>query len=356
MAKRKSYTRQNVPPPNKSSATRYKGQAVSKRKTRKSDLKKQSKTFQRDSGKIDRSDFWDDDLKKSKLKVKTKSTKVNTKVNPKVKPKPKTKAKAASNPFDKRKAPKVNKFKKLKKKSWLQQTMERGAKRGEKLNEEKAIRDFNRKVKRTRTPEGLQWKSKTKDFRMPSDDLSKKARKAAKGTRAIQKGVGIGKNIKGLKHAKGLAKGGAQLGIGLAADWGVDQVTDRINRQITGNSKMSLKDFRAKKKAWEKENVTWWGGVKKGAPKNYEARDTESTSSSTGKTNKSDSNKSSKGTSKKKFTARDRMRAKNVEIHGEEAISKLEKSHKDWKATRKAGTLKTKRKKKTRPDTWRDVE
>ena len=50
------------------------------------------------------------------------------------------------------------------------------------------------------------------------------------------------------------------------------------------------------------------------------------------------------------------MRAANVEIHGEEAISKLEKSHKDWKAARKAGTLKTKRKKKTRPDTWRDVE
>lgn len=235
MAKRKPYTRQNVPPPNKSSATRYKGQAVSKRKTRKSDLKKQSKTFQRDSGKIDRSDFWDDDYKKSKLKVKTKSTKVNPKVKPKIKGK--AKPKAAQNPFDKKKAPKVNKFKKAAKKSWLQKTMERGAKRGEKLNQEKAIRDFNRKVKRTPTPTGQQFKSKT---RMPSDDLTKKARKAAKGTRAIQKGVGIGKNIKGLKHAKGLLKGGAQFGIGMAAD----DLLDRGFRQLSGKSKMSMKEYR----------------------------------------------------------------------------------------------------------------
>jgi len=354
MAKRKPYTRQNVPPPSKSSATRYKGQAVSKRKTRKTNLKNQAKTFQRDSGKAKTTsssyDVTDqfNKYKKDRLKVKTKSTKVK----PKIKGKAKS-VKSAKNPFDKRKAPKVDKFKKLKKKSWLQKTMEKGAKRGQKLKEDRAIRDFNRQVKKTRTPTGQQFQSKT---RLPSDDLSKKARNAAKGTRALQKGTGIGKHIKGLKHAKGLAKGGAQLGIGLAADWGTDQVFDRIDRQITGNSKMSLKDFRAKKKAWEKENVTWWGGVKKGAPKNFKAKDTESTSSSTGKTNKSESNKSSKGTSKKKFTARDRMRAKNVEIHGEEAIKKLEKSHKDWKAARKAGTLKTRRKKKTRPDTWRDVE
>jgi len=345
MAKRKPYTRQNVPPPSKSSITRYKGQAVSKRKSRKTNLKNQQKLFQRESGKIDRSDLWGDDYKKSKLKVKTKSTKVNPKVTPKVKTKVKPKAKAAQNPFDKRKAPKVTKFKKAPKKSWLQKTMEKGAKRSQKLKEDRAIRDFNRQVKKTRTPTGQQFQSKT---RLPSDDLSKKARKAAKGTRAIQKGTGIGKHIKGLKHAKGLAKGGAQVGIGYAADWATGQVVDRAFKQIdyrTRGKKMTLAEYR---KQGEE--------IRKGKRKSFGDPDstTGTTSSSTGKTKTSESNKSSKGTSKKKYTMRDRMRAANVEIHGEEAISKLEKKHKNWKAARKAGTLK--KKKKTRPDTWRDLE
>ena len=342
--KRKVYTRKNV----KSPGEGFRGQARNKSsKLRK--LKDQAKVYTRESGKAKATssayDVTDqfNKYKKSNLKVK---------VKPKVKPtpKPKPKAKAAKNPFDKKKAPKVTKFKKPAKKSWLQKTMERGAKRGQKLDERRAIRDFDRKVKSTRTPKGLQWKSKTKDFRMPSDDLTKKARKAAKGTRAIQKGVGIGKNIKGLKHAKGLAKGGAQVGIGIAADWATGQVMDRAFKQLdyrTRGKKMTLAEYRKQGE-----------DIRKGRRESFGNSDstTGTTSSSTDKTKTSESKKSSKDTSKKKFTTRDRMRAKNVEIHGEEAIKKLEKSHKDWKAARKAGTLKTKRKKKTRPDTWRDVE
>ena len=333
--KRKVYTRKNVKP----SGEGFRGQARNK-SSKLQKLKDQAKTYTRESGKAKATSSPYDvtnqfnKYKKDRLKVK---------VKPKGKaPKPKPKAKAAQNPWQKKKAPKVNKFKKVKPKSWLQKNQERGAQRAsdlaDKAAKNKAIKDFN---KAKPAPKGQAPK------------LTKKQLNAAKGTRAIQKGLRIGKNVGKLGKAGSFIKHGI---VGAAADWGTDQVTDRIGRQITGNSKMSLKDFRAKRAAWEKENVTWWGGVKKGAPKNFEARDTESTSSSTGKTKTSDSNKSSKGTSKKKFTARDRMRAKNVEIHGEEAISKLEKSHKDWKAARKAGTLKTKRKKKTRPDTWRDVE
>jgi len=368
--KRKVYTRKNV----KSPGEGFRGQARNQSsKLRK--LKDQAKTYTRESGKAKATSSPYDvtnqfnKYKKDRLKVK-----VKPKVKPTPKPKPKPKAKAAKNPFDKKKAPKVTKFKKPAKKSWLQKTMERGAKRGEKLNQEKAIRDFNRKVKSTRTPKGLQWKSKTKDFRMPSDDLTKKQLKVAKGTRAIQKGLGISKHAGKLKNLKGLAKGGAQVGIGIAADWGVDQLIDRGFRQLEGRSKMSLKDYRAMKdeKLKDKKAALFANKDKKAAYNakwgkdgtGYKAYGTTSkvnsksnkSESNKSESNKSESNKSSKGTSKKKFTMRDRMRAKNVEIHGEEAISKLEKSHKDWKAARKAGTLKTKRKKKTRPDTWRDLE
>ena len=342
MAKRKPYTRQNVPPPSKSSVTRYKGQAVSKRKSRKTNLKNQAKTFERESGKIDRSNLWYDDAKKSKLKVK-----VKPKVKPTPTPKPKPKAKAAKNPFDKKKAPKVTKFKKPAKKSWLQKTMERGAKRGQKLDERRAIRDFN---KAKPTPKGHAPK------------LTKKQLNAAKGTRAIQKGLGISKHGSKLKNLKGIVKGGLVYG---AADWAANELVDRGFRQLEGRSKMSMKEYRKFKK--DREDAMWQVSRGKKSKEEFKSefkkggtygtsQGTGTTSSSTGKTNKSESNKSSKGTSKKKYTMRDRMRAKNVEIHGEEAISKLEKSHKDWKAARKAGTLKTKRKKKTRPDTWRDVE
>lgn len=346
--KRKVYTRKNVKPPGEG----FRGQARNK-SSKLQKLKDQAKTYTRESGKIDRSNLWYDDAKKSKLKVR-----VKPKVKPTPKPKPKPKAKVAKNPFDKKKAPKVTKFKKPAKKSWLQKTMERGAKRGQKLDERRAIRDFDRKVKSTRTPQGQQFKSKT---RIPSDDLSKKARKAAKGTRAIQKGVGISKHASKLKNLKGAVKGGL---VYAAVDSAANQLLDRGFRQLEGRSKMSLKDYRKLRK--EKTDAMWkvkdkesheaWKAKYGKDGTAYKSQGTKTTSSSTDKTKTSESNKSSKGTSKKKFTARDRMRAKNVEIHGEEAIKKLEKSHKDWKAARKAGTLKTKRKKKTRPDTWRDVE
>lgn len=45
--------------------------------------------------------------------------------------------------------------------------------------------------------------------------------------------------------------------------------------------------------------------------------------------------KSNTGTKKKKYTARDRMRAQNVKIHGEKRIKAVEKHHKAWKAARK---------------------
>ena len=332
--KRKVYTRKNV----KSPGEGFRGQARNKSsKLRK--LQEQSKTYTRESGKIDRSNLWYDDAKKSKLKVK---------VKPKGKaPTPKPKAKAAQNPWQKKKAPKVTKFKKPAKKSWLQKTMERGAKRGQKLDERRAIRDFN---KAKPTPKGHAPK------------LTKKQLNAAKGTRALQKGLGISKHASKLKNLKGAVKGGIIYG---AADWATNQLVDRGSRQLEGRSKMSMKEYRKFKK--DREDAMWKVARGKKSKEEFKSefkkggtygtsQGTGTSSSSTGKTKTSDSNKSSKGTSKKKFTARDRMRAKNVEIHGEEAISKLEKSHKDWKATRKAGTLKTKRKKKTRPDTWRDVE
>ena len=332
--KRKVYTRKNV----KSPGEGFRGQARNKSsKLRK--LQEQSKTYTRESGKIDRSNLWYDDAKKSKLKVK---------VKPKGKaPTPKPKAKAAKNPFDKKKAPKVTKFKKPAKKSWLQKTMERGAKRGQKLDERRAIRDFN---KAKPTPKGHAPK------------LTKKQLNAAKGTRAIQKGLGISKHGSKLKNLKGIVKGGLVYG---AADWAANELVDRGFRQLEGRSKMSMKEYRKFKK--DREDAMWQVSRGKKSKEEFKSefkkggtygtsQGTGTTSSSTGKTNKSESNKSSKGTSKKKYTMRDRMRAANVEIHGEEAIKKLEKRHKDWKAARKAGTLKTKRKKKTRPDTWRDVE
>ena len=55
---------------------------------------------------------------------------------------------------------------------------------------------------------------------------------------------------------------------------------------------------------------------------------------------------------KKKLTMRDRMRAKNVEIHGEKAIKSVEKYNKGWQAARKAGTLKEFKKKNKAKRNW----
>jgi hypothetical protein len=55
---------------------------------------------------------------------------------------------------------------------------------------------------------------------------------------------------------------------------------------------------------------------------------------------------------KKKYTARDRMRAKNVEIHGEKAVKKVSDYHKAWTKARKAGTLKQFKKKYPNVRSW----
>tara|TARA_R100000664_G_scaffold21592_1_gene30944 strand:- start:593 stop:2095 length:1503 start_codon:yes stop_codon:yes gene_type:complete len=55
---------------------------------------------------------------------------------------------------------------------------------------------------------------------------------------------------------------------------------------------------------------------------------------------------------KKRTTARDRMRAKNVKIHGEKAVKKVSDYHKAWTKARKAGTLKQFKKKYPNVRSW----
>ncbi len=63
-------------------------------------------------------------------------------------------------------------------------------------------------------------------------------------TRALK----INKYLRGLNPttvAGGLAKGGANLGIGMGADWLANQAVDRTFRALSGNNKMSLDEYRA---------------------------------------------------------------------------------------------------------------
>lgn len=87
---------------------------------------------------------------------------------------------------------------------------------------------------------------RTKRFfsRVRPETPSAKTTRAIKGTKAIQKGLKIGKNVGRLSK---IGKGLRTLGLGYAADWAADQVVDRSFRAISGKNKMSLKEFRTER-------------------------------------------------------------------------------------------------------------
>ena len=213
---------------------------------------------------------------------------------------------------------------------------------------------------------------------------------------------------RGLRSAQNLKT----LGIGAAVDWAADQAVDRTFRSIAGKNKMSLKEYRAerdkkiasigKKKPKAKstttttkkpkvtrnkrgrvvtKNTPLTGGKelsssirnkqKQNQPKAPEVKKTvvknekpfenrisggkkKTTTSKTpywqSPRQKQVSEKKA-APKKKKLTMRDRMRAKNVEIHGD-AANKVYDYNKRWQEARKAGKLKEFKKKNKARRHW----
>ena len=87
-------------------------------------------------------------------------------------------------------------------------------------------------------------KTKRTFSRVRPETPSTKTTRAMKGTKAIQKGLKIGKGVG--KVAK-IGKGLRTLGIGYAADLAANELVDRGARQLAGKSKMTLKEFRAER-------------------------------------------------------------------------------------------------------------
>ena len=210
-------------------------------------------------------------MRKKKRKSYTRQNVNRSKPKAKTTPKPKPKAKAAPSPYDLKRGARIPKAKRAATKLGRLKTKiggklraaqrkgaERAAKALDKARKTKAIKSFDKRVKTTQP----NIKSKT---RLPSQNLTKKQLNAAKGTRAIQKGLGISKHAGKLKNIKGAVKGGVIYG---AADWGSRQLLDRAERQLVGESKRSLKDYRKLRNQYkkDKEVFNWMGGRKKGSP------------------------------------------------------------------------------------------
>ena len=195
-----------------------------------------------------------------------------------------------------------------------------------KAKQVKASTKAANQLKRTKAKNIADQNKALKQFdkaKHPGQKLSGKALKAAKGNRAIQKAIGVGKHAGKLRHLKGLAKGGIAAGVTAGANWASDQVVDRTFRAISGKNKMSLKAYRAERDA---------------KLESFKNRNKKSKDEPTMKT-KPVSKKDTSG--KKKITARSRMEAKNREIHGDAKIDALKAKHAAWKEARKRKKTKT---------------
>ena len=153
--------------------------------------------------------------------------------------------------------------------------------------------------------------------------------KALKGTRALQKGIGISKHASKLKNLKSVAKGGL-IGtpIAIAADWGTKQIVDRAFKQIdpkTRGKNMTLAEYR------ERVDETL---RTKGANIKAE-KEAEKKSRTNGKKESGSTSKKSDALKAKKMSS---IEKRNREIHGDETIDALKKRHEEFKAKRKAGT------------------
>ena len=287
-------------------------------------------------------------------------------------------------------------------------------------------------------------KSKVKGAKSRVKQTVNKAKSGAKKTWATRPMGTVAKEfskpgkfqkIKSLSRGLKASQNLKTLGIGIAANWTVDQAVDRTFRALAGKNKMSLKDFRAEQATkLEEAKKRVWGGKKKTKAKstttttdkpkvtrNRRGRvvststskqnnkgltfknmkeaglldqpvsTPKSTPNTTTKVKKQNNNqpkpkitkpsnqvknkvvkkkkdkevsvgnmigatlqipKKKEAPKKKKYTMRDRMRAKNVAIHGEDAIKSVEKYNKGWQAARKAGTLKEFKKKNKAKRNW----
>tara|TARA_R100001082_G_scaffold52521_1_gene28625 strand:+ start:388 stop:1248 length:861 start_codon:yes stop_codon:yes gene_type:complete len=202
-------------------------------------------------------------MRKKKRKSYTRQNVNKSKPKAKTTPKLKPKAKAAPSPYDLKRGARIPKPRRAATKLGRLKTKiggklrtaqrkgaERAAKALDKARKTKAIKDFN---KAKPTPKGHAPK------------LTKTQLKGLKGTRALQKGLGISKHASKLKNIKGAVKGGVIYG---AADWGSRQLLDRAERQLLGQSKRSLKDYRKLRNQYkkDKEVFNWMGGRKKDSP------------------------------------------------------------------------------------------
>ena len=260
----------------------------------------------------------------------------------------------------------------------------------------KTVRDTAKRVRETRAVSNLNR------AKLGKDSLKARAGKTTKYLRSL----------KPRTLAGGLAKGGAYAAIDTAANWAVEQAVDRGFRALEGKNKMSLKEYRAERdarlkafregkfkpkakstttttkkplKTWKdpykgpkQPNIStgpYKGGAKakpigtakpgegKVVPLNKKPFQNRVSGGSAKPKKKKVSvgnmigatasvPKKKEAPKKKKLTMRDRMRAKNVAIHGEDAIKSVEKYNKGWQAARKAGKLKEFKKKNKARRYW----
>ena len=221
---------------------------------------------------------------------------------------------------------------------------------------------YNRLANKPLRKKGFGWFGHAEDFQKQIIDAKNKYLKEHGNLK------GFYKSIADEKAAKRLAKKDAKTKYDKSKKGDQTSEIKKPNTKVNNNNKLTVKDKDDIRK--ENELATVLANKNKSGGSTTKVSENKSTNNTVTKSggqgnqqrnqSKSEapywqsprfSDKSKKKT-KKKYTARDRMRAKNVEIHGEKAVKKVSDYHKAWKKARKAGTLKQFKKKYPNVRSW----